>query len=92
METKAYSEIGDSLKVESTCCKNNRNSFLLLENDSIEISSQLVDISDDNLKMVEEMNKIDTSGIEDIGSITKGEFVSRKESAYPISYDDYFYK
>ena len=55
METQAYSEIGDSLKVESTCCKNNRNSFLLLENDSIEISSPLVDISNDNLKMVDEM-------------------------------------
>ena len=55
VETKAFSEIDDSLKVESTCCKNNRNSFLLLENDSVEISSPLVDISDDNLKMVEEM-------------------------------------
>ena len=33
--------------------------FLILENDSIEISSPLVGISDDNLKMVEEMILID---------------------------------
>ncbi|MEC7127219.1 MAG: formylglycine-generating enzyme family protein, partial [Bacteroidota bacterium] len=77
METKAYSEIGDSLKVESTCCKNNRNSFLLLENDSIEISSPLVVISNDSLKMVEEMILIE-GGEFMMGSSSK-EFALRRE-------------
>jgi len=77
METKAYSEIGDSLKVESPCCKNNRNSFLLLENDSIEISSPLVVISKDSLKMVEEMILIE-GGEFMMGSSSK-EFALRRE-------------
>ena len=65
------------MKVESTCCKNNRNSFLLLENDSIEISSPLVVISNDSLKMVEEMILIE-GGEFMMGSSSK-EFALRRE-------------
>ena len=42
------------------------------------------------LKYDIELYKIDTSGIEDIGSISRTEFDTLKDSASSVSLDDYF--
>ena len=81
------STLRDNTKLFQAIVLNDSPVYLAFDEDAQQKTDYIIK---NMLKYDIELYGIDTSGIEDIGSITKGEFVSRKESAYPISYDDYF--
>jgi hypothetical protein len=61
--------------------------YFALDEDANKKVSQIIK---NLLKYDIEVFKIETSDIEDVGSITKGEFISRMSNAQPVVFDDYF--
>ena len=81
------STLRDNTKLFQAIVLNDSPIYLALDEDADKKSSQM---GKNMLKYDIELYKMNTSGIEDIGSITRAEFLSLKEQATPVSLDDYF--
>jgi len=81
------STLRDNTKLFQAIVLNDTPVYLALDEDADKKVNQIIK---NLLKYDIEVFKIETSDIEDIGSITKGEFISRMGRAYPVVFDDYF--
>ena len=83
------STLRENTKLFQAIVLNDTPVYLALDNDADKKTGQIIK---NMLKYDIELFQIETSDIEDVGSITKGEFLSRKEKAYPVSYDEFFFE
>ena len=81
------STLRENTKLFQAIVLNDSPVYLALDADANKKVSQIVK---NMLKYDIELYKLDTSNIEDVGSISKTEFKSLRQKAAPVSLDDYF--